>query len=97
MIWWLICFGAIVMVIFGKWYFADAISRMRRTLSRQQREALEMKGALQDARHTHQDILRQIKIQEIDIARMKKRMAEQHLELHGKPKAKNDNKKGSPK
>ena len=88
MIWWLICFAAIVMVIFGKWYFSDAISRMRRTLSRQQREALEMKGALQDARRTHQDVLRQIKIKEIDISRMKKRMAEQHLELRGKIKKK---------
>lgn len=88
MIWWLICFGAIIMVIFGKWYFSDALSRQRRTLNRQQREALEMKGALQDARQTHQDILRQIKIKEIDISRMKKRVAEQHLELRGQIKKK---------
>ena len=84
MTWWLICFGGIILVIFGKWYFSDAISRLRRTFNRQQRETLEMKGVLQDARQANQDLLRQIKGKEIDISRMRKRMAEQQMELRGK-------------
>lgn len=84
MTWWLICFGAIILVVFGKWYFSDAVSRLRRTFSRQQRETLELKGALQDARQVHQDLIRQIKGKEIDISRMKKRQAELQMELRGK-------------
>ena len=84
MVWWLICFGAIILVIFGKWYFADAVSRLRRTFSRQQRETLELKEALQEARLNHHGLLRQIKGKEIDISRMKKRLAEQQMELRGK-------------
>ncbi|MBT3604939.1 MAG: hypothetical protein HOE48_14790 [Candidatus Latescibacteria bacterium] len=84
MTWWLICFGGIILVIFGKWYFSDAISRLRRTFNRQQRETLEMKGVLQDARQANQDLLRQIKGKEIDISRMRKRMAELQMELRGK-------------
>jgi len=84
MLWWLICFGSIILTIFGKWYFSDAVSRLRRTLSRQQRETLEMKGQLQDVRQHHQDLLRHIKSKEIDISRMKKRLAEQQMELKGR-------------
>jgi septal ring factor EnvC (AmiA/AmiB activator) len=84
MIGWLICFGAIILVIFGKWYFSDAIFRLRRTYSRQEREALEIKGALQDARQTHQDLLRQIKSREVDISRLKKRLADHQMDLQGK-------------
>lgn len=89
MTWWFICFGAIILTIFGKWYFADALSRMRRTLSRQQRETLELRETLQDARLTHQGLLRQIKSREIDISRMKKRLAEQQMELRSKAKKPN--------
>jgi|GEM_PF-1868463 Sec-independent protein translocase protein TatA len=96
MTWWLICFGAIILVIFGKWYFSDAISRLRRTFTRQQRETLEMKGSLQDARQSHQDPLRLIKGKEMDISRMKKRVAEQQMELKGKiNKAKSDAEKST--
>lgn len=84
MIWWSICFGSIILTIFGKWYFSDAASRLRSSLSRQQRETLEMKGQLQDLRQHHQDLLRHIKSKEIDISRMKKRLAEQEMELKGK-------------
>lgn len=84
MVWWLVCFGAIILVIFGKWYFSDAVSRLRRTLSKQQRETLELKDALQDARQNHQSLMRQIRGKEVDISRLKKRMADQNMELNGK-------------
>ena len=84
MLYWLVCFGAITSTIFGKWYFTDALSRLRRTHAKQQREALETKGTLQEVRLAHQDILRQIKMKEIEITKMKKRLAEQKVELQAR-------------
>jgi hypothetical protein len=80
-IWWIICFGAVTVTIFAKWYFADNLSRLRRNLSRQHREALEIKDALQDARKTYQDTLLLNRSKEIDISRTRKHLADLRLEL----------------
>ena len=98
--WWLICFIATILTVFGKWYFTNTISRLRQTLSRQQRETLELKGLVQDARVTHQNIVKLVKNREMEVARMKKRIAELNVDLHHKQQANapetKKNKKGPP-
>ncbi len=74
---WVIFFVAISLTITAKWYFSNAIARLRQNLSRQQRETLELKGTLTDARDAHRDVLRQAKTKEVDITRIKKRIFEQ--------------------
>ena len=81
MTWWLICFAATFVTIGAKWYFTNGCSRLRHTLSRQQRETLELKGTLTDARQLHQDNLRMIREKEVNISRLKKRITEQQAEL----------------
>ena len=79
--WWVICFAATALVVFGKWYFSNNISRIRQILSRQHREALELKGSLQDARAANMHVNRQIKSHEVDITRSRKRISELNAEL----------------
>ena len=90
MTWWIVCFGAAILVIVSKWYFSNAISRLQRTLSRQQRETLELKGTLTDARQNLQDQQRLVKIKNIDSDRHRKHIADRQLEIRnlerGKPK-----------
>ena len=81
MAWWIICFGAAFLVIVSKSYFSNAVSRLRQNLSRQQREILELKGVLTDARENYQHLIRQAKIKTVDISRIKKRMADQQLKI----------------
>lgn len=84
MTWWIVCFIATLITIGAKWYFATGLARMRHALSRQQRETLELKGTLQDMRQGHADTLKLTKGKETDIARLKKRIAEQKTELRQK-------------
>lgn len=87
MLWWIICFVSVTITIFAKWYFADNLSRLRQTLSRQHREALEIKDSLTEARKTHQEILMLNKSKDIDIARTRKHIAELRLQLDNKSNA----------
>lgn len=84
MAWWIICFMATLITIGIKWYFATGLARMRQTLSRQQREAIELKGSVQDMRQAYTDAIKQVKSREADIVRLKKRIAEQNVELQKK-------------
>ncbi|MCZ6634705.1 MAG: hypothetical protein O7G87_14975 [bacterium] len=81
MTWWIICVSAALLIIISKSYFSNAISRLRQNLSRQQRETLELKGLLTDAREVHQNLLRQAKLRTADISRAKKRIADQQVEI----------------
>jgi len=84
MIWWIVCFGAVSVTIFAKWYFADNLSRLRQNLSRQHRETLKIKESLQEARKTHQEILLFNKSKEMDILRTRKHIAEMRMQLQNK-------------
>ncbi|MDA0748121.1 MAG: hypothetical protein O2954_16485 [bacterium] len=50
MFWWMVCFILIILTLGAKFYFTRASSKLRQDLVRQQREALEKKGELSDAR-----------------------------------------------
>jgi hypothetical protein len=99
MVWWIICFGAALLVIVSKSYFSNAVSRLRQNLSRQQRETLELKGALTDARENHQNLIRLAKLRTVDISRVKKRMADQQSKIRNyeSAKAREDKSKAAPR
>lgn len=70
MIWWIIWFVATLIAVVAKWYFSTTIDRLRHSLSRQQREALERKGELTDMRQVYQGILRSCRDKEAHIKRL---------------------------
>ena len=76
MVWWVICFAAVVVTLGAKFYFTTAIERLRRTLSRQQRETLELKGALADTRQDHQQANRLIREKAASTKRLKSQIAQ---------------------
>ena len=63
MIWWIICFAATILTIFAKWYFTTASERLRQTLLREQRLALELKGELSDLRQDQRSKSRRVKLE----------------------------------
>ena len=71
MTWWMIWFAATVVVVVSKWFFSASIDRLRRNLSRHQREAIEMKGVLADTRQTHRSLVRALGEKEANIKRMR--------------------------
>ena len=83
MAWWAISFLAILGTIICKFYFTTAANRLRQTLVRRQREALELKGMLGDTRQEHQLALRSCREKEAAIKRLQTHMAE----LEGKVEA----------
>jgi chromosome segregation ATPase len=75
MAWWAIFFVAILSTIIGKFYFTTACNRLRQSLVRRQREALELKGVLADTRQEHQLLLRACREKEVGIKRLQSQIA----------------------
>ncbi len=81
MVWWVICFAVVVVTLGAKFYLTTAVDRLRQTLSRQQRETLELKGALTDARQDHQQANRLAKDKAATIKRFKSQIAQMQGEI----------------
>ena len=75
MAWWAIFFVAILSTVIGKFYFTTACNRLRQSLVRRQREALELKGILADTRQEHQLLLRACREKEVGTKRLQGQIA----------------------